>query len=247
MPNILQIVIRGRHGVHLFHDFQTLKWLLLKLSADFRSRDSFNLSASRFLHEQLKNCAFDRAWLLKVDAPQYFRRVGPDRDVLDTAGSLSDGGRHNIGGAQSSTGTSATFKPIGAKRSALYLGEDPIVVRKEYGDDGVPGSKAVTYAVTLKRRKSLLLIDASKAINDLTKTIPDIVNIVGTASMNGKWIDLKQPAPCQIFGHWLIANAPVRTDGIRFPTAHGGKAWNVCLFFTDTKACKKTLKAMAHQ
>lgn len=40
--------------------------------------------------------------------------------------------------------------------------------------------------MVLKRRKSLLLVDVSKAINDLAKTIPDIASIVGTTSKSGK-------------------------------------------------------------
>jgi hypothetical protein len=195
------------------------------------------------LFEQLQTCSFNRSWLNTIEHPHLYRRVGPNRDVLDTAGSLSDGGRHNIGGAQSSTQVTNTFSPIGSKRSALYLGEDPLVVRKEYGDEGVPGSKAITYSIKLRRRKHLILIDAHRAITDLIKSVPDISEIVGTASMNGKWVDLKQPAPSQIFGHWLMHNASKNADGIRFPTAHGGGGWNVCLFFADSKACKKMLRS----
>jgi len=243
LSKLIQIVIQGRHGTHVFQNLQALKWSFLKATADFRSRDSFNFSASKYLFQQLQTCSFDRRWLYKVEDPQYYRRIGPDRDPLDTAGSLSDGGRHNIGGAQASTQVTSIFKPIGSKRSALYVSEDPISVRKEFGDEAVPGSKAITYTIGLKRRKALIVIDASQALDDLSRTIPDIVTTVGTASMNGKWGDLKQPAPCQIFGHWLICHAPKKTDGIRFLSSHDEMAWNVCLFFADTRACKKALKA----
>ena len=243
MRNLLQIVIQGRHGVHIFKNLPTLKWLLIKLTGDFRNRDSYNLAASKYLFQQLQDCSFKQAWVTTITDPQYFRRVGHGRDALDIAGSLSDGGRHNIGGAQSSSDVSSFFSPIGGKRGVLYLGEDPRIVRKEFGDEAAKGSRAITYSVNLRgRNKSLQLVDASLALQDLSKIIPDISNLVGTASMSGKWVDLKQPTPSQIFGHWLIHNAPQKTAGIRFPTAHGGASWNVCLFFHDSNACKKTLK-----
>ena len=135
--------------------------------------------------------------------------------------------------------------PFTINRSALYLGEDAAVVRLEFGDANMPGSTAVSYAVHLRRRAKLHLIDIEAVLAALEIQIPDLKAMVGNASMNGKWIDLKYPMPSQILGHWLMANAPRKADGIRFPTAHGAVGWNVCLFFADTRACKTLLKATA--
>lgn len=108
------------------------------------------------------------------------------RDVLDTAGSLSDGGRFNIGGAQASSHNSKAFLGIGGKRSALYLGEDVVVVRKECGDFAMPDSKAATYSVHLKRRKHIDLIDVTLALNSLSNSIPNINEIIGSDSRDTK-------------------------------------------------------------
>jgi hypothetical protein len=243
LKNMHPIIVKGRHGIHIFGDFRTLQWSMLKLTGFFSTRDSFNLSASKLLFKQLQQCSFDLKWMRRIEQPEYFRRVGPKRDVLDTAGSLSDGGRLNIGGAQCSSLSSKLFLGIGGKRSALYLGEDAAIVRKEYGDYEIPGSKAITYSICLKRRKSILLVDFNLAVNSLSKSIPNIKEILGSDSMNGKWGDLKQPAPSQIFGHWLMQHAPKETLGIKFPSSHDMRSSNVCLYFDDTNTCKNILKA----
>jgi hypothetical protein len=243
LKNLHTIVVKGRHGIHIFQDIRTLQWSILKLTELFSNRDSFNLAASKLLFKQLKQCSFDPKWIKKIDNPEFYRRVGPKRDVLDTAGSLSDGGRFNIGGAQSSSQNSKAFLGIGGKRSALYLGQDVTVVRKEYGDFGMNASRAVTFSVRLRRRKYIDLIDVTLAINNLSKSIPNLKDILGADSMNGKWGDLKQPAPSQIFGHWLMNQAPVGTIGIKFPSSHDNKSLNICLYFEDSIACKKLLIA----
>ena len=95
--------------------------------------------------------------------------------------------------------------PFTINRSALYLGEDAAVVRLEFGDANMPGSTAVSYAVHLRRRAKLHLIDIEAVLAALEIQIPDLKAMVGNASMNGKWIDLKYPIPSQILGHWLNA------------------------------------------
>lgn len=237
------LAIKGRHGVHLFTDIRTLQWSILNLMNFFSSRDNFNLAASKLLFSQLKQCTFDPKWVIKIEDPKLFRRVGPGRDVLDTAGSLSDGGRFNIGGAQASSLVTKSFSGFGNKRSALYVGEDPTIVRKEYGDFDLPNSKAITYSLHLRRRKSVSLIDLKLVIKDLERSIPNIRKILGNSSMNGKWVDLKQPSPSQILGHWLIDLAPKGTIGIRFSSYHDSKSSNICLYFNDTNSCKNLLSA----
>jgi len=234
-----------RGGGWLIESVRQLKAEMLRLSAHFRDQDRYRQAAAKYLVTELSHCTFEKAWLINVDRPVYFRRVGQHRDVLDTAGSLSDGGRFNIGGAQASSRATEQLGAFCGKRSALYLGENAAIVRMEYGDFGMPGSTAITHSVSLKRRAKLNLIDIEAALNSLASQIPDLKAMVGNASMNGKWVDIKYPMPCQILGHWLIANAPKKTEGIRFPTTHAAGGWNVCLFFADTRACKQLLKAAA--
>ena len=101
----------------------------------------------------------------------------------------------------------------------------------------------IRHLITLRRKNSLVLIDLRKALSDLSRVIPEIRKLVGNPSMNGKWVDLKRPAPCQVFGHWLIHHAPKNTNGIRFPSAHDDTSSNVCIFIADTAECKRILKA----
>ena len=243
MKTINIFVISSRFGIHIFPDDGTLNWQILKISHRFAERDNRNYKASKLLFQQLSRCSFDRKWVKTVKEPTFYRRVGKTRDVLDTAGSLSDGGRFNLGGAQSSSSTAKSFHPLGNKRSALYLGTDPSVVRKEYGDYDAVRSTAITYSIQLKRKQILRLVDFTAALKGLSTSIPYIKELIGAKSMNGNWGDLKQPAPSQILGHWLITNAPKDTIGIEFPSTHAATSQNTCLFFNDTAACKNLLKA----
>jgi hypothetical protein len=236
-------LIRGRVGNYLFADIRQLQLSSLKLAKRFAARDEYSLAASKLLFSQLIQFTFNPKWIVKLEKPKLFRRVGRERDVLDTAGSLSDGGRFNIGGAQASSLVIKAFPNVGNKRSALYLGEDANIVRKEYGDFGVPCSVALTYVVQLKRKKNLALIDLKLVMKDLEKLIPNIGEIVEVNSMNGKWVDLKQPTPSQILGQWLMSVAPEGTNGIRFPSSHDSKSSNICLYFNDTISCKQILSA----
>jgi hypothetical protein len=72
----------------------------------------------------LEPLTFESAWIKPYFRQTYYRRVGRLIDVLDTAGSLSDGGRYNIGGAQTSSMAVKEFGNIGRKKSALYICED---------------------------------------------------------------------------------------------------------------------------
>jgi hypothetical protein len=175
--------------------------------------------------------------------PAYYRRVGKNRDVLDTAGSLSDGGRYNIGGAQTSTTALKQFGPIGRKKSALYLCEDSTLVRKEFGDEGMAGSTAVTYTITAISGEAFNLIEMDSVLAGLASAIPNIESLTGSPSMQGTWVDIKFPAPIQVLGHWLRHNAPEGTHGIRFKSSLGD-FYNICLFFNDTKECKEKLAAL---
>ena len=165
--------------------------------------------------------------------------------MLDPAGSLSDGGRHNIGGAQTSSTAVKQFGNLGKKKSALYLGEDARIVREEYGDDSMPGSTAMTYTVTTLTKDLFNLIEMDAVLISLTSAIPDINALIGTPAMNGTWVDIKSPAPSQILGHWLRLHAPDGTQGIRFKSAYD-HGYNICLFFQDARECTARLIAAAN-
>ena len=92
-----------RGGGWLIESVRQLKAEIRRLSAHFRDQDRYRQAAAKYLATELATCTFDKSWLMTVDHPAYFRRVGKSRDVLDTVGSLSDGGRLNIGGAQASS------------------------------------------------------------------------------------------------------------------------------------------------
>jgi hypothetical protein len=178
-----------------------------------RSGNKLRQSQSIHLYKLLEPLSFDANWVKSHPNPTYYRRVGKNRDVLDTAGSLSDGGRYNIGGAQTSSTAVKQFGPIGRKKSALYLCEDSNLVRKEFGDEGMAGSTAVTYSISARDGGSFNLIEMDSVMAGLSSAIPNIKSLTGSPSIQGTWVDIKFPAPIQVLGHWLIHNAPERTHG----------------------------------
>lgn len=239
----LNVIILAHHGTHIFKSFRLLEQLKLRLESILKTEEHLRLSESRYLFQLLQGLKFNPNWVFKHEKPIYYRRVGRNRDELDVAGSLSDGGRFNLGGAQTSSQFRNEFTPIGNKCGAIYLGEDIVTTQKEFGDFGMPGSTAITYQVQLKRRKYLNLIEVENVLKDLSLPIPNIRSLIGTQSMNGCWGDLKIPSPSQILGHWLMQHAEMNVDGLRFCSTHDKNYFNVCLYMPDARAVKKLLKS----
>ncbi|MES2615966.1 MAG: RES domain-containing protein [Bdellovibrionota bacterium] len=239
----LNLILLANHGTHIFTNFGAFEKLKLRLESILKTEEHLRLSESRHLFQLLKGLKFNANWVFKHEKPIYYRRVGRNRDELDVAGSLSDGGRFNLGGAQTSSQFRNEFNPIGNKRGAIYLGEDIVTTQKEFGDWGMLGSTATTYQVQLKRRKYLNLIEVENVLKDLSLPIPNIRSLIGTQSMNGCWGDLKIPSPSQILGHWLMEHAQTNTDGLRFCSTQDKNYFNVCLYMPDARAAKKLLKS----
>ncbi len=124
--------------------------------------------------------------------------------------------------------------------SALYLSEDAITARKEFGDEGMSGSTAVTYTVTTINSDDLRIIEMDAVLTGLSSAIPNIASMVGVPAMHGTWVDNKFPASSQILGHWLRHHAPEGTHGIRFKAVESN-SYNVCLFFHDGRESKAKL------
>lgn len=242
-----KIVINGTSGTHVFLGLRFFHDLIDRIHKVVLSENSYRRSQSIHLHNLLINLQFNKSWVQSYANPIYYRRVGKQRDVLDTAGSLSDGGRYNIGGAQTSTVAVQKFGHLARKRSALYLSEDDVTARREYGDEGMLGSTAITYLVKPSNLEVLNLIEMERVFADLSSAIPMMRNLEGSPSMNGTWVDIKFPTPSQLLGHWLIENSPKGTHGIRFKSSHPKCSNNICLFFNDTRECKKILNASPHE
>ncbi len=240
------LIVAGISGDHIFKDFRYFRLLLTRIEKVTKSAAKLNQSQSNYLFKLLEPLTFESAWIKPYSRPMYYRRVGRLIDVLDTAGSLSDGGRYNIGGAQTSSTAVKEFGNIGRKKSALYICEDLKGVRKEYGDEGMAKSTAVTYEVKAATSDALNLIEIDAVLISLSSAIPNIADLVAMSSMAGTWVDIKYPAPTQILAHWLRKNAPENTDGIRFKSAVGNY-YNVCLFFHDARECKARLFAVVHE
>ena len=134
------LIVAGISGDHIFKDFRYFRLLLTRIEKVTKSAAKLNQSQSNYLFKLLEPLTFESDWIKQSFRQTYYRRVGRLIDVLDTAGSLSDGGRYNIGGAQTSSTVVKEFGIIGRKKSALYICEDLNGVRKEYGDEGMAKS-----------------------------------------------------------------------------------------------------------
>lgn len=240
-------ILSSNSGILILPNIKGIKLIEFRINQGSKYKGNQRLLQSRFLFLILKNISFNSDWITKYESPVYFRRVRAIRDVLDIAGSLSDGGRLNIGGSQTSSSVRQEFSPIGDKRAALYLGEDLDIIKKEYSDCVITNKSVLDYQIKFRNRKFINLIDIEKVFKSLEVLIPNFETFTQGRSINSLWGDYKFPLPTQILGHWLMDNAGKRVDGIRFPSIYDNTKYNVCLYFNDTKDSKKNLKATLMQ
>lgn len=219
--------------------YGSLEYLLYKIQS-LSDSDNYlskkRLVESRFFYDQiLSKINFNPNWIKNYNNPIYYRRVCEMFDPLDIAGSLSDGGRFNIGGSQASTKYSELFKPIGQKQACLYFAENPKIARIEFGDIDMLNSSALSYKITLKSIEVINLIELDLVLNDISTQFTNVAQNLNNYSINAKWGDIKYPEVTQILGHWLKYYSKGKAHGIRFKSSKDQNYYNICFYLKDTR------------
>ena len=130
----------------------------------------------------LDKLEYDESWETKVDRPVFYRVCNPIDGVFSTTGSLMDGGRCNIGGAQKGEIATQKYGDLARPQGTIYLSDnaDTAIIEsigEEYGDneklrDKVRRSKNKSlYKVWLvDESKPILLIELEAIIQLLSST-----------------------------------------------------------------------------
>lgn len=153
-----------------------------------------------------------------------FRSVAPAFDVWSVAGSLADGGRFNIGGAQQ-----IPELPNIRKFSSLYVASS---LECTLAETAKPHGKIKCYKMTLK--KEMTLWDLNKVITELDH--PSLKEIINLIPVDAIWGYQKIPMVSQILAAFLKSKGG---NGIIYPSVKMPSEQNISLFFSsdgDAKA-----------
>ena len=161
-----------------------------------------------------------------VEVRSGYRYANPVYGPLTIVGSISDGGRFNIGGAQ----MSSTFLNL-QKRGAIYLASTERCAKVEACK---PVGKHKLYKV--ESEKPLKLWDLKKVIKDLN--YPNLLSEVYASHGEKIWAYQKVPTISQILANHLRDKGGT---GIIFNSTIIKEDLNIALFFDDDKHIESIL------
>jgi hypothetical protein len=208
--------------VHVFSDLREAERLATKFK---KARDAK-------LHTDLVNSIAFWNWInahpplltqpdFQWSAPVF--RMTSGWSPLSIIGSISDGGRFNVGGAQ----ICPEFFNV-KKAGALYAASTLACCYLEMS--GNPTGKPDEYELTPK--KTFKFWDLAKVLTELNN--PALDDLVKAAPLEAIWGYQKVPLISQLLAHHL---RELGGDGIAFPSTKDQKAINLCFFFkTDEEA-----------
>ncbi|SMF60532.1 RES domain-containing protein [Pseudobacteriovorax antillogorgiicola] len=210
--------------------------------------------SEEFKDQVLSVIEYDEAWESRFSSPTFYRVCNPQDGVFSTTGSLKDGGRCNIGGAQEGDIPSQKYGPLANPQGAIYVSDsaDAAIaeaIGAEYGpierlrDIVKRSANKQLYRVTLHdESEPICLIELDPIFQQLRATyrIDDFFS--ETLDMNGGWRNLKTPAPIQLFTAWLYQSSN-GAAGIRFRSTQSSEKFNVALYYRNAQAAQKVLKA----
>lgn len=221
---VLQAKSNSTGIVHSFGNPKVWLKVIESFESKYQSKEKADLitalSFNNFL--QFKNISITPK--LKL-SESIFRIVSTAYEVWSLAGSLSDGGRFNIGGAQQC----ATIPHL-KKFASLYTASTLECAMAEI-------AKPMGYSRCFKLtpKKEMELWDLNKVIEELDHpTLKDLVNSIPTEAI---WGFQKVPLVSQILAAYLKSKGG---DGIIFPSVKLPSAYNISLFFDTDRQVKET-------
>ena len=231
---------KGKNHSHIFNESEIINFIKLEEYSEYLEQKNQTQMADN-LSKQLELIIPKNDWILSIKKSSFngIRAIYGNYDPLDIAGTLADGGRLNIGGAQQQ---SKKYK----KMAGLYFADSVETALQELS---LPIATNIVlpifYQVEFKDKKETLkLFNLDNVLLDLDKiiTLPsNISTLCSSSPFAGNWGDQKIPAPSQIVGQWL-RNLSL-CEGITFRSTKNSSGFNYFLFLKDTNSAKINLKS----
>lgn len=235
-----RLVIKTPQSAHVFESgaLETIASLIAAArGAEVVLRSEIGRLAA-FYSQRLTATAVDDKWLKPLESTKFYRIVFGKFDPLDVAGTLSCGGRLNVGGAQDSDDYGAT----GRMKAGLYMALSP---KTAIAEAGLPAeAKPRIYEIELIDPTAPLVFDLDLVAADL-ETLTPLPNGVRVTLLEtptaARWSLVKVPCVSQLIGQWLRGSG--KAAGILYPSVRDPGGQNVFVFLDSTAAAKAMFRA----
>lgn len=225
----LKVISRRTGLTHHINDVSQLEKLTAIYETKYNSKQKADIGTAAgfdsFISKQVITTRPD--YIFKGKA---YRVVSPNVKPLSVSGSLADGGRFNIGGAQLTP-----LFPHLKKWSALYSSETLTCALQEAQK---PLGQVTKCELLYKGEKEIILWDLKKVITELN--FPNLDQILKETPVEAIWGYQKIPKPSQVLAHYLMK---IGGDGIVFESTKSPAHLNFTFFFWDDDAAKETFSA----
>lgn len=211
---------------HFFGDISKTEKLAKKLEQTRLLKTESELINAISFYNWLKGAKITTRPAIQWENSVY--RLTYGRNPLSILGSISDGGRFNVGGAQV-----CPEIPEVEKRGAIYAASSITCCRKELSGNpiGIPDE------FELQPSKTYLLWDLEQVIIELNH--PGLEDGVKATPFEAIWAYQKVPLYPQILAHFLRA---IGGDGLVYPSVKDPTEKNFCFFFEDDSSAQLGFK-----
>lgn len=233
----IKVVESSRGLVHLF-DINNLEKMAKHFANTYSERLKNDLMFSTPFWDWLKSQPNPTAeHIIDYQKPLY-KAVDGSWNPLSIAGSLADGGRFNVGGAQLTN-----FSPLNELRKfgCIYAADNIECAKAEISSGAIPSLNQKKYIITANRSLKLWNLESIIAGLDW----PKIVDLVSAIPNEAMWSLQKTPKISQIISFWL--KQMNCADGLMYPSTKHPGSYVVTLFANDDIAASKLLSSSEYQ
>lgn len=208
----------------LTHVFDDIEKLVKDFEAKRQGRHTAELINGKRFYDWLRKQDLDLIDYATLWNKPVYRVVGPGTLPLSIAGSLADGGRFNVGGAQQHP-LFSTLKKAGCLYAASSM-------KCALAERALPLGQIEKYKIIPTRRFQLW--DLHKVITGLDW--PGLLDLVNAAPIDAIWGYQKVPLIPQLLASHL---RNIGGDGIKFRSVKDGTGFNLAFFFRQDKQCSE--------
>jgi hypothetical protein len=206
----------------LTHIFDDIEKLVRDFEAKQQGRHTSELINGKRFYDWLRKQDFDISSNSSSWTKPVYRVVSPGILALSIAGSLADGGRFNVGGAQQHP----LFSTV-KKAGCLYAASS---IKCALAETAKPLGQFEKYK--LSPNAPFQVWDLQKVVNKLDW--PGLNDLVNSTPIDAIWGYQKVPLIPQLLASHLRS---IGGDGIKFKSVKDSSAFNLSFFFRQDKQC----------